>query len=124
MIRFSRHHISNKHLFMQETAKKRGISFSLTKQQLAALLCDLPVNCPCCKYPFILKVGHSKYPSVDRIDHKKGYEWNNVWVICSKCNNDKNKVEHGLRTSKNKDKRVDDWISEVWTTSCIIDSYR
>jgi len=54
-------------------------------------------NCPYCKKLmnyglgynkrlFIINFGSELRPSLDRIDGKKGYEPDNVWVICTECN--------------------------------------
>jgi 5-methylcytosine-specific restriction endonuclease McrA len=54
------------------------------------LLKITPSHCPCCKNVMIPMQGkiHNS-PTVDRLDPDKGYEVNNIWIICHQCNNTK-----------------------------------
>ena len=51
-------------------------------------LVDLPRNCACCNIEMgSEKVnGKSRWPSVDRVDPKKGYIRGNIKIICYRCN--------------------------------------
>ena len=43
----------------------------------------------CCKKILVPQGSVKNSPTVDRIDTTKGYELNNIWVICFQCNQTK-----------------------------------
>lgn len=61
---------------LKSNAHRRGLNFSIEIEQLQELLSK---NCTYC--------GDGKgYISLDRIDNKKGYEFDNVCSCCTLCN--------------------------------------
>jgi hypothetical protein len=52
-----------------------------------------PSHCPCCKRILKPQGDQSNSPSVDRLDPTKGYEINNIWIICHSCNSTKGKIK-------------------------------
>lgn len=64
-------------------AKKKGFSYSLTKEWLQV---NTPSHCPCCSVPMERGGDRASSPSIDRLDNSRGYEPNNCWVICFSCN--------------------------------------
>lgn len=68
-------------------AKKRGLDFSITREDIFIPdVCPL-IGIPLCKDEGPLRDGS---PSLDRIDPQKGYTPDNVWVISNKANRMKN----------------------------------
>lgn len=66
---------------LKHSAKKRGLSFSLTVEQLQKI--PIPTVCPVLGIPLHNGVKYicDNSPSLDRIDNKKGYDISNVvWV--------------------------------------------
>lgn len=45
-----------------------------------------PSHCPCCQTVLIPQGHQYNSPSVDRLDNNKGYEKDNIWIICYSCN--------------------------------------
>jgi hypothetical protein len=67
-------------------AKQKGLPFSLTTKQVAAIIPDV---CPIFGTPFIYGgngVVSDSSPSIDRIDPKKGYVIENIAIISVKAN--------------------------------------
>lgn len=73
------------------TAKRRGIPFSLTKNDF-----ELPVRCPILGFRLEYGVGNNgndaKHATLDRIDNNKGYVPGNVMVISRQANAMKNRA--------------------------------
>lgn len=71
---------------LKQSAKKRGISFELTKQDLDDI--GLPLRCPV--FGIELRFNNGKVEddsySFDRIDSSKGYTRDNLVVISYKAN--------------------------------------
>ncbi len=68
----------------QERAVKKGLEFSIKVEDIS-----IPEICPLLNKKLIL--GDREYtPSLDRIDSKKGYTPDNVWVISHRANQIKN----------------------------------
>ena len=66
--------------------RRRGHNCGLTIDELIEIT---PSHCPCCS-TVLVPQGHShNSPTVDRIDPTKGYELDNIWVICFMCNHTK-----------------------------------
>lgn len=74
----------------KNSAKKRGIEFTLTKEQLHSL--SFPITCPVLGIPLKYNRGKPQYDSysLDRIDSTKGYAMDNVVVISHRANTLKN----------------------------------
>ena len=66
--------------------RRRGHNCGLTIDGLIAIT---PSHCPCCKKILVPQGSVKNSPTVDRIDTTKGYELNNIWVICFQCNQTK-----------------------------------
>ena len=73
------HHLKN-------SAKARGISFSLTLTDLHDL--SIPITCPVLGIPLRKERGQptDNSISVDRIDSSKGYTKDNIIVVSMKAN--------------------------------------
>lgn len=70
----------------KNSAKKRGIVFTLTKVDFHTL--SYPVTCPILGIPLQHNIGKpldNSY-SIDRIDSTKGYEIDNIIVISYRAN--------------------------------------
>jgi hypothetical protein len=68
----------------QERALKKGLEFSIQLEDI-----KIPSVCPLLNQKLI--VGDKDYtPSLDRIDSKKGYTPDNIWVISHRANQIKN----------------------------------
>ena len=74
----------------KDRAKEKGLEFTLTRDDIV-----IPTNCPCLGIPLIVKpLGEGSiysdelpyYPSLDRIDSKKGYTPDNIWVVSYRAN--------------------------------------
>jgi len=108
---------------MKRSSKKRGINFLLTLGQMQALLDNVGEKCPSCCRQYVFMQGCKLYPSIDRIDHLKDYELDNVKVICMGCNNEKARTENpqcalgrkkiGGSQLRRYEKMVR-WMSVVW----------
>jgi hypothetical protein len=68
---------------LRQSAKKRGIIFELTHNDLV-----IPDRCPILNIPleFQSKSGHPNSPSVDRIDNAKGYTKDNIVIVSNRAN--------------------------------------
>jgi hypothetical protein len=73
--------ISRRYGAMKGAAKTRGLPFSITKDEYAALILE---PCYYCKY----RLGQpaSKLGGLDRLDNSKGYTIDNVVSCCMVCN--------------------------------------
>lgn len=81
----------------------------LSPTAIEAWLKRQPV-CECCGVVFHVgrtKTGHKQpnSPSIDRFDNASGYEWDNVRLICWRCNNIKRDY------TANDLRRVADWMT-------------
>ena len=73
-----------------------------------------PSHCPCCG-TVLVPLGKSfNSPSVDRIDTDKGYDLNNIWVICHTCNT----VKGNLKTPEALYKVADAWYQKLKENKC------
>ena len=67
-------------------ATKRGMEFTITKEDIV-----IPDKCPLLGIDIIPKAKDRTHsPSLDRIDSKKGYTPDNIWVVSSRANTLKN----------------------------------
>lgn len=75
---------------LKNSAKKRGIQFSLTLVDLNNL--TFPISCPILGIPLKHNRGRAKDDSysIDRIDSSKGYEIDNIIVVSWRANRLKN----------------------------------
>ena len=75
---------------LKSSAKRRGISFSLTLSDLNDL--TFPISCPVFGMPLRYNVGgvSDDSVSIDRIDSSRGYEAGNIIVISWRANKLKN----------------------------------
>jgi len=71
----------------KKRALKKGIDFSLTKEDIV-----IPEVCPILKVPFVIgtKDNYDYTPTIDRIDNSKGYTKENIQIISNKANSMKN----------------------------------
>lgn len=71
----------------QQRAKRKGIEFSITREDIA-----IPDYCPLLgiKLSKGSEGGSDHSPSLDRIDPSFGYTKDNIWVISMKANRLKN----------------------------------
>jgi len=68
----------------RSTAKKVGRSFNLSVEQI-----DWAEHCPCCGVLLDYAGGSGHNPdgaNIDRIDSSRGYELDNVQILCRRCN--------------------------------------
>lgn len=89
---------------LRSGAKKRGLLFSLTEQDLGTLLHE---RCPVCGVLYEHGTDRSKWRSFDRLDNDRGYVVGNVVALCYRCNrmkNDGTAEEH---------RRLADWLDRV-----------
>ena len=68
---------------------RQGHDCGLTIDQLIILT---PAHCPCCGVILVPQGNQHNSPSVDRLDPTKGYEKDNIWIICHSCNTRKGKL--------------------------------
>ena len=67
-------------------ATERGMEFTITKEDIV-----IPDKCPLLGIDIIPKAKDRTHsPSLDRIDSKKGYTPDNIWVVSSRANTLKN----------------------------------
>lgn len=75
----------------RKRAKAKGYEHDLDYEFLLSLYCEV---CPICQEPFLWERGHGKpqnnSPSLDRLDPRKGYTKDNVWLISYRMNRIKN----------------------------------
>lgn len=75
----------------RKRAKQKQLEHDLDYEFLQSLFC---LNCPIDNLPLLWERGHKKpqnnSPSLDRIDPRKGYTKNNVWLISYRMNRIKN----------------------------------
>ena len=71
----------------KQRAERKGVEFSIKVTDVV-----IPQTCPLLEIPLIVgtKDNYENSPSLDRIDPKKGYTKDNVWVISNKANTMKN----------------------------------
>ena len=62
---------------------RKGHDCGLTIDGLIAIV---PAFCPCCNKQLVPQGNQVNSPTVDRLDSRKGYELNNIWIICHACN--------------------------------------
>lgn len=62
---------------------RKGHDCGLTISQLIAIV---PAYCPCCSQQLVPQGKQSNSPTVDRLDSRKGYKLDNIWIICHNCN--------------------------------------
>ena len=68
----------------QERAIKKGLEFSIRVEDI-----EIPKTCPLLNI-ILIEGDRECTPSLDRIDSKKGYTPDNVWVISHRANQIKN----------------------------------
>lgn len=66
---------------MKYRARKRGLEFNLTEEDL-----KVPAVCPVLGIPLKIKGTREECPSVDRFDNTKGYTKDNVRIISYRAN--------------------------------------
>ena len=104
--------VARKFLQVEESARKRGIEFSLNLTTVKNLM-----KAKKCKYTGLAYdyTDPERSPSFDRVDHNKGYVKGNV-VSCMKCTNDLKNVliEHPASVFKDNPslllKAVEQWV--------------
>lgn len=100
---------------IRQGAKKRGLSFSLTHEDLIALWESQDGRCAITGVPMTWKVGQGRLPtavSVDRVDGERGYEPGNIRLVCNAVN---------IMRGQFSDCKLRDWaklISESLNESC------
>jgi hypothetical protein len=70
--------------------KRQGKDCGLTIDELIILT---PSHCPCCQSVLVPQGKQDNSPSVDRLDNSKGYEKENIWIICHSCNTRKGNIK-------------------------------
>lgn len=116
---------------LKKSARRRGIAFSLTRNDVYGLVHNIPAQCPCCKES-LSRPGYPNsrnYPTVDRFDSKRGYEPDNVLLLCNRCNSAKGMLEDPARRIKDTHPNVQlhlvqKWMHEIWLSRCLMESYR
>jgi hypothetical protein len=104
--------VARKFLQVEESARKRGIEFSLNLTTVKNLM-----KAKKCKYTGLVYdyTDPERSPTFDRLDHNKGYVKGNV-VSCMKCTNDLKNIliEHPASVFKDNPslllKAVEQWI--------------
>lgn len=78
--------LSQNHRFtsVRRGANKRGIEFTITREEFFALWPPAGSPCPACLNEMRHRTPHA--PSYDRRDNSKGYVSGNVAIICRDCN--------------------------------------
>ena len=92
-----RAHEMFQHMRQRSKSKNRNIILmnpNITPQYILSLL-TMQYSCGCCSkaFDFSYRNNNKKNPnapSIDRIDNLRGYEKNNIVVICWRCNSIKN----------------------------------
>ena len=88
---FARMLVGSKSLFSRmltaakARAHRKGISFTLTRDDVAKLYSECGGECAVSKLPFTLDRSNSRAPfspSLDRIDSTKGYTYENCRIVC------------------------------------------
>lgn len=82
-----KNHITTMLSNAKNRAIKKGLQFSLTKEDII-----IPELCPILKVPFIIgtRENYDFTPTIDRIDNSKGYTIDNIQIITNKANSMKN----------------------------------
>lgn len=85
-----KNHVSGMLTNARNRAKRKGIEFSLVKEDII-----IPEKCPILKVPFIIgtKGNYDFTPTIDRIDNSKGYTKDNIQIITNKANTMKNSAD-------------------------------
>ena len=73
-----------------------------------------PSHCPCCNTVLEPQGKQTNSPSVDRLDTTKGYDKNNIWVICHSCNLRKGNT----KTPETLYKIADAWWAKLKEKQC------
>jgi hypothetical protein len=74
-------------------ARKSGMEFDAA---LYALCEKVPSQCPCCGTAFVYTGRHeTRAPSIDRVNNDLGYTFDNVRIICYRCNTLKSDASAG-----------------------------
>jgi len=73
-----------------------------------------PSHCPCCNTVLEPQGKQTNSPSVDRLDSTKGYDKNNIWVICHSCNLRKGNT----KTPETLYKIADAWWAKLKERQC------
>ena len=76
---------------LRQSANKRGLKYSLVMKDIIEIYCQFPA-CPACGLDFKKDYKHPQYATVDRIDPRFGYVVGNVQLLCSSCNNLKERI--------------------------------
>lgn len=91
--------------------RRQGHDCGLTIDELIKLT---PSHCPCC-YVLLSPQGKMKTsPSVDRLDVTKGYDSENIWIICHSCNTKKGNTKQ----PKDLYKIADAWWAKLKENKC------
>lgn len=79
----ARNRLKNLLCFARCRAKRRGLRFTMTVEELV-----IPKRCPVFGFPLSKQIvkGNLRAPSIDRIDSRKGYVKGNVAVISLRAN--------------------------------------
>lgn len=101
------------HLYLQykHGAKKRNLTFHITKEQLLEITSK---NCYYCNLPPLQKmnaesyIGGYVYNGIDRVDNTQGYMYSNCVACCKQCNLAKNTLSSSEFLH---------WIEQVFKTT-------
>ena len=78
------------------------------------LILITPSHCPCCQTIMVPQGNQENSPSVDRLDTTKGYEKENIWIICHSCNTKKGNT----KTPTDLYKIADAWWGKLKEIKC------
>ncbi len=91
--------------------KRQGHDCGLTIDELILLT---PSHCPCCGTVLVPQGKQNNSPSVDRLDATKGYEKDNIWIICHSCNAKKGNTKSPIDLYK----IADAWWAKLKEIKC------
>jgi len=90
---------------------RQGHDCGLTIDELILIT---PSHCPCCQTVMVPQGSQENSPSVDRLDTTKGYEKENIWIICHSCNTKKGNT----KTPTDLYKIADAWWGKLKEIKC------
>jgi hypothetical protein len=113
----------------KNAARKRGIPFKLKRAELIQLLSNLDGSpCQACRKPLDKSRPNSRrYPSLDRIDPRKEYCWDNITILCRGCNSLKSAIEYDIvefESLSTSHQQTAEWMATLAIVQDIMSAYR
>lgn len=113
----------------KNAARKRGLRFKLNRTELTKLLSNLDGSpCQACRQPLSTReLNGKRYPSLDRINPKKDYCWENITILCRGCNSLKSAIEHDIVDFKSlsaSHQQTAEWLATLTIVQDINSAYR